>query len=108
MSQDDDDQREAEDAARLRPQVLHKVVQHEGEDELARPTSALLWSSLAAGLSMGFSLLGQALLRAPLGDAPWVPLISRLGYALGFVLVILGRQQLFTEKTLTPIIPLFS
>src|SRR5207302_2026696 len=32
--------------------------------------------------------------------------ISKLGYSIGFLIVILGRQQLFTENTLTPIIPL--
>jgi len=67
----------------------------------------LAWSGLAAGLSMGFSLITEGLLRAKLPDAPWRPLISKFGYSAGFVLVILGRQQLFTENTLTPMLPLF-
>jgi formate/nitrite transporter FocA (FNT family) len=55
---------------------------------------------------MGLSLVAMALFRAHLPDAPWRPLIVRLGYPLGFLVVITGRQQLFTENTLTAIIPL--
>ena len=54
---------------------------------------------------MGFSLVGEGVLRAHLPDAPWRPLVAKLGYSLGFVVVILGRQQLFTENTLTPVLP---
>jgi formate/nitrite transporter FocA (FNT family) len=56
---------------------------------------------------MGFSLITEAVLRSKLPDEPWRPLISKFGYSVGFVLVILGRQQLFTENTLTPMLPLF-
>ncbi len=55
---------------------------------------------------MGFSFLTQALLRHHLPEAAWAPLITKLGYAVGFLIVILGRQQLFTENTLTVILPL--
>ena len=54
---------------------------------------------------MGFCLVAEAALAAHLPDAPWRPLISRLGYCVGFLIVILGRQQLFTENTLTVILP---
>jgi formate-nitrite transporter family protein len=57
-------------------------------------------------MSMGFSFLTQALLRDLLPDAVWAPLVIKLGYATGFLIVILGRQQLFTENTLTVILPL--
>ncbi|HJT86979.1 MAG TPA: formate/nitrite transporter family protein [Bryobacteraceae bacterium] len=86
--------------------ILHEAVRREGEQELQRPSSALAWSGFAAGLSMGFSLIGEGLIRSRLPDAPWRPLLSKLGYTFGFLLVILGRQQLFTENTLTPILPL--
>jgi formate/nitrite transporter FocA (FNT family) len=85
--------------------VYHAIVK-EGEGELERPSSALFWSGLAAGLSMGFSMITEALLQTYLPDAPWRPLISKLGYSVGFIIAILGRQQLFTENTLTPILPL--
>jgi formate/nitrite transporter FocA (FNT family) len=39
---------------------------------------------------------------------PWRILIAKFGYAVGFLIVILGRQQLFTEQTLTATLSLFS
>ena len=88
--------------------VVHEVVRRQGIEELDRPASALAWSGLAAGLSMGMSLIAEGLLQAHLPDTQWRPLIVRLGYPLGFLLVIIGRQQLFTENTLTPILPLMA
>lgn len=86
--------------------TVHDAILAEGVEELARPSSALAWSALAGGLSMGFSLIAESLLQAALPDTPWRPLVSKLGYSVGFLIVILGRQQLFTENTLTPILPL--
>ena len=98
---------EAEQKSSVTVQVVHQAVRREGEQELRRTPAALWWSGLAAGLSMGFSLITEGVLRSRLPDAPWRPLIAKFGYSIGFVLVILGRQQLFTENTLTPMLPLF-
>jgi len=86
--------------------VIYEVILREAQDELKRPSQALFWSGLAAGLSLGFSFLGLGLLKGMLPEAPWTPLLSSFGYTIGFLVVILGRQQLFTENTLTPILPL--
>ena len=86
--------------------IVYKAVLREADEELGRPSSALFWSGLAAGLSMGLSLAAEGILRHYLPDAAWEPLVSKLGYAVGFLVVILGRQQLFTENTLTPMLPL--
>jgi formate-nitrite transporter family protein len=99
---------EAEERTSVSVDVVHEAIRHDGEEELRRPISALAWSGLAAGLSMGFSFVGQALLYAHLPDTPWRPLLTSLGYPLGFLIVIIGRQQLFTENTLTAIIPLLA
>jgi formate-nitrite transporter family protein len=66
----------------------------------------LAFSGLAAGLSMGFSMVTEGILQHHLPNATWQPLITKLGYSVGFVVVILGRQQLFTKNTLTVILPL--
>lgn len=86
--------------------VVYEAILAEGEAELKRSTSALAFSGLAAGLSMGFSFLTQGFIESRLPQARWAPLVGGLGYSMGFLIVILGRQQLFTENTLTPIIPL--
>ncbi len=99
---------EAEERTSVSIDVVHEAIRRDGEEELDRPVSALAWSGFAAGLSMGFSFVAQALFRAYLPDEPWRPLIVSLGYPLGFLIVIIGRQQLFTENTLTAIIPLLA
>jgi formate/nitrite transporter FocA (FNT family) len=99
---------EAEDRTSVSAIVVHEAIRKDGDEELQRTWSALAWSGLAAGLSMGFSFVAEALLEAHLPDAPWRPLIVNLGYPLGFLIVIIGRQQLFTENTLTAIIPLLA
>jgi formate/nitrite transporter FocA (FNT family) len=99
--------KEAKDAVRRsapRAAVVFEAIRLEAIEELDRPNSALFWSGLAAGLSMGFSFIAEALLQSSLPDAAWSPLISKFGYSIGFMIVILGRQQLFTENTLTPVI----
>ena len=97
-----------EERTALRAAVVHEAIREQGETELRRPVLALAWSGLAAGLSMGFSMISQGLLQSHLPDAPWRPLITNLGYSVGFLGVILGRQQLFTENTLTVILPLLA
>jgi formate/nitrite transporter FocA (FNT family) len=86
--------------------VVYEAIRQEGEEELDRDTAALVWSGLAAGLSMGFSFLMEALLSMHIPDEQWRPLMTKFGYCIGFIIVVLGRQQLFTENTLTPILQL--
>ena len=100
-----EEDREADHRTSVRVRVVHEAIRRDGEVELNRPVSALAWSGLAAGLSMGFSLLAEGVLRHHAPDAEWSFLIAKLGYPLGFLIVVIGRQQLFTENTLTPILP---
>ena len=101
-----DELKTAEKRRSITVHVVHEAIRREGEEELNRTPSALFFSGLAAGLSMGFSLITEGLIRSHIPDAPWRPLITKFGYSVGFVIVILGRQQLFTENTLTAILPL--
>ncbi len=105
---DDDDQQLAAEHTAPHALIIHELVREEGEDGLRRPSSALAWSGLAAGLSMGFSFLSLALIQGSLPDAPWRRLADSAGYTVGFLIVILGRQQLFTETTVTAVLPLLT
>ncbi|HEX9983137.1 MAG TPA: formate/nitrite transporter family protein [Thermoanaerobaculia bacterium] len=96
---------EAEERSAPEGKVVYEAIKQEGESELERLTSSLAWSGLAAGLSMGFSFIGKAVLRHHLPEAEWTPLLTNFGYSFGFLIVILGRQQLYTENTLTVILP---
>lgn len=99
---------EVEDKLPPRAQVLHETIRVQGKAELKRSVSALGWSALAAGLSMGFSMMSTGLLRAHLGEGAGFALIEKLGYPVGFVIVILARQQLFTENTMTAVLPVMT
>jgi formate-nitrite transporter family protein len=106
--EEDDKEKQAADEHVPEGESIYRAISKDGEHALGEPTGVLAWSGLAAGLSMGFSLAGEGLLKAHLPEALWTPLVSKFGYALGFLMVILGRQQLFTEQTLTAMLPLFS
>jgi formate/nitrite transporter FocA (FNT family) len=104
-----DEEREIDERTPPSSEVIHGAIYEEGLSELRMPTPALAWSGFGAGLAMGFSFLVPALLHSHLPhDAKWLPLVYALGYPIGFVIVILGQQQLFTENTLTATMPLFS
>ncbi|MEE4189683.1 MAG: formate/nitrite transporter family protein [Roseobacter sp.] len=85
--------------------MIYEVIRRDGEEELARPTRSLVWSGIAAGIMISFSVLGEAIFRTYLPETPSRFLIENLGYSLGFLLVILGRMQLFTENTITTVFP---
>lgn len=91
---------------RLSARAVYQAVRRDGEGELERPPASLWWSGIAAGVVLSSSVLAKALLHQKLPEAEWRPLVENLGYAVGFVLVILGRMQLFTENTITVVLPL--
>jgi formate/nitrite transporter FocA (FNT family) len=99
------EQEEIESKTPISPPAVFEVIRRAGRRELMRPASALLAAGLVAGVALGFSLLTEALLRAHLPAADWRPLVDNLGYTVGFVIVIMGRLQLFTENTITAVMP---
>jgi formate/nitrite transporter FocA (FNT family) len=89
----------------LTSEETFRVVSESGQEELRRPAFSLMWSGLAAGLALGFSVVTEAVMIGHLPkDAAWTPLVADMGYTVGFVLVVLGRLQLFTENTITPVL----
>ena len=102
------EQEEVEAHLRLRSPVVYEIVRQEGEAELARPATSLWWSGFAAGIAISASLLAEALLHHYLPDVPWRPLVENFGYCVGFLIVILARLQLFTENTITAVLPLLA
>jgi len=92
-------------ATRLSARLIYEVIRRDGEEELERPVLSLIWSAIAAGILISFSVLAEAILRLHLPPASWSYLLENLGYSLGFVIVIFGRMQLFTENTITTVLP---
>ncbi|MFK3820081.1 formate/nitrite transporter family protein [Pseudomonas sp. NPDC089407] len=91
-----------------RAAVLHEIIRYQGDQELERTLAALWWSALAAGLSMGLSLMAMGLFYARLPEGDSAQVVASIGYSAGFLAVILARQQLFTENTLTAVLPVMT
>src|SRR6056297_344175 len=101
------EEKQAEEFEKVPASVIFEAIRREGDHELCRPNSALWWSGVAAGLAISTSVLCKGFLASILPEEDWAAGISNLGYTVGFLIVILGRMQLFTENTITPILPLF-
>ncbi|HET7601754.1 MAG TPA: formate/nitrite transporter family protein [Gemmatimonadales bacterium] len=97
--------REAESGTRLSASQIHDNVMSQANEELDRAASSLFISSLASGLAIGFSFLGGAYASSVVSPAHAGAAMAA-AYPLGFILVIMARSELFTENTLTPVLPL--
>src|SRR3954469_20430300 len=96
--------RQPETGTRLSALEIHENIRAPAVEELERPASSLLFSSLAAGMLISFSFLGSAFVSHYSAD-PYKHALASLAYPVGFMFVVLGRSELFTENTLEPIIP---
>jgi formate/nitrite transporter FocA (FNT family) len=102
----EDDKQAVDERSAGSAKVVHEVVRLQGDEELDRPLRSLLFSGFAAGVAVSASLLAEAFLHLRLPTAAWSELVVSLGYTVGFVIVILGNLQLFTESTVTAVLPL--
>lgn len=96
---------EAATLTRLKSRIVYEIIRQEGRSELSRPQASIWWSGIAAGIGISMSLAMEAMLRIGLPDTAWRPLLENLGYSAGFLIVMLGRLQLFTENTVTAVLP---
>jgi len=104
----EDEIKDIEELATPRTPVIYEVVRRLGEEEMERPSTSLWWSGVAAGLSISFSLLAQAILQTHLPEADWQRLVVSFGYCIGFIMAVMSRQQLFTEITITAVLPVMA
>lgn len=73
------------------------------EEELTRPPSSLAYSGLFAGFAIGLSPIAVALAIVALGGGDSQKFVATLLYPIGYIAVIIGRAQFFTENTLYPV-----
>ncbi len=69
-----------EDRLPSRAMAIHEHIRQDGEKELERDAMALLWSAIAAGLSMGASLLAKGIFHVELEGVPGSFLLENLGF----------------------------
>ncbi|MGU2908706.1 formate/nitrite transporter family protein [Acinetobacter baumannii] len=97
-----------EEHEKLSPRLVYEIIRRDGAEELDRPTAALIFSGIAAGLVISFSFVFKAIIASYIPtDAIWTDLITNFGYTIGLLIAILGHMQLFTENTITTVVPLF-
>ena len=96
------------DSTRRSAHEIYDKAKDIARDELNRSSRALAFSGVAGGLTMGLTALGVATSRALLGEGAGAEFVSLLFYPIGFVAVIIGRAQLFTENTLYPVVLVLS
>lgn len=92
------------DSERLTAHEIFASAAEHARSELSRPGLALSFSGIAGGLTMGLTGLSTGLVTWLLGDSPATHLIAAAVYPVGFLAVIIGRAQLFTENTLYPVV----
>lgn len=89
---------------RFTAQEILQAALENARGELKRSISKLVFSGIAGGLTMGLTGLAVASFHSMIGNGGWRDLVSFLGYPIGFIAVIIGRAQLFTENTLYPVV----
>ena len=90
--------------------ILEQQIQS-GLNELERSTSGLFMAGLSAGMDLGFSIflmgvlmtLDQGRMPRPLNE-----IVVATAYAIGFILVVIGRSELFTEHTALAVLPVLN
>jgi formate/nitrite transporter FocA (FNT family) len=108
LVEEEAEEQAVEQASGLSSKLIYEVVRRAGDEELERPKTSIVYSGVAAGGLISFSVLGEAIFRTHLPDAEWRYLVENLGYSLGFLIVIMGQMQLFTENTITTVLPVMA
>ncbi len=91
-------------------QILRQEI-HEGLSALKLPLGPLFISGLSAGLEVSFSLFLMAVVQTLVRgkwDVPARTLLTANMYAVGFIFVVLGRSELFTEQTTLAVLPVLN
>ena len=104
----EEDHEEVLETAGLTSPQIFEVIRLEGVAELGRPAKSLFWSGIAAGIALSLSIYCKGFFYGALEGSDLQEVLSNLGYTVGFLIVVLGRLQLFTENTITVVLPLLS
>jgi formate-nitrite transporter family protein len=95
------------ESRRLTANEIFDAAVENARSELRRSGRKLAFSGVAGGITMGLTGLAMASVRALMGSGGGHDLAPYLVYPVGFIAVIIGRAQLFTENTLYPVVLVF-
>ena len=88
------------------PEVIYERTKEEGERRLSRPLAEIVSTALAAGFDIVAGITAFTLVSAQL--EPWTGrdaahVFGSVAFGIGFVFLVVGRAELFTENFLVPI-----
>src|SRR5690606_35008166 len=75
------------------------------------PVYGLILSGISAGFGVGISYFLMAAIATVAGETTprlYTEVLMALGFGVGFIIVILGRMDLFTEFTTIAILPVLA
>ncbi|WP_197442479.1 formate/nitrite transporter family protein [Lignipirellula cremea] len=99
--------KEEEEPKKPSTEILRNEIR-EGLGALEGSAIGLAISGISAGLDIGFGPFLMAVVRTKLTGEFSEPILALIGanlYAVGFLFVVLGRSELFTEQTTLAVLP---
>ena len=88
------------------PEDIYERTRVEGQRRLGRPTLEVVSTAIAAGFDIVAGILALALVESQLQHAlgrEAAHVVGAVAFGIGFVFLIVGRGELFTENFLVPI-----
>lgn len=97
-----------------KPKKINEILEEQIETALAehnRSNQDLFLSAISAGLEVGFSVFLMAVIFSLFNGVihpSKLQVLIALAYPLGFIFVVIGRSELFTEHTTLAVIPVLN
>src|SRR5581483_176898 len=88
------------------PEEIFEKTRREGERRLERPLLEVISTALAAGFDIAAGVILIAVLASPLEHhfgKEAASVAGALGFGVGFIFLVVGRGELFTENFLVPL-----
>jgi formate-nitrite transporter family protein len=96
----------ADRASAPEPERIYERARAEGRRRLSRPVLELAATTLVGGFDVAFGVAAYALAAGAV-EAHFGPgvahAVGAVAFGIGFVFVVVGRSELFTENFLVPI-----
>ncbi len=98
METEDDGYKQLQD--RLTAEQIFERIIVDADEEISRAPRELFFSALAAGFAITITVLLYVTVSTATGKTP---VLSAILYPMGFVYIIMGNYQLYTENTVPPV-----
>src|SRR3954469_19805092 len=89
-------------ASPRQPEEIYPETRRGGRRRLAPPPLELAATALVGGFDVAVGVIAYALAKAAI-DGPAGDLVGAIAFGVGFVFIVVGRSELFTENFLIPV-----